>query len=339
MEDARAALAHWPVEAEPEPLTTGLINRTFVLRRGGDPIGVLQELNTRIFDPAVHEDIEAVTAHLEARGVRTPRLVRTREGALWHQDPEGGAWRVLTWVGTRTTERVADLREARSAGALLARFHGALADLDRTFRSVRTGVHDTPAHMARLEAAVDAHRAHRLWDRVAPLAEGILEGWRTWEGSLDQPERIIHGDPKIANVRFDGTAAVALIDLDTVQRGTLQVELGDALRSWCNTASEDATVPTLDLDVLTAALEGYASGAGDVRPQEWEAVVPGLERIALELASRFARDALEESWFGWDPRFGGRGEHNLVRAEGQAALARQVREARVEAERVVSRVR
>ena len=59
----------------------------------------------------------------------------------------------------------------------------------------------------------------------------------------------------------------------------------------------------------------------EVTDAEWAALVPGAERIALELSCRFALDALDESYFGWNPRFGGRGEHNLLRARGQAALA------------------
>ena len=47
----------------------------------------------------------------------------------------------------------------------------------------------------------------------------------------------------------------------------------------------------------------------------------GVEWISLELAARFAADALFESYFGWDPaRFPGRGEHNLVRARGQWSM-------------------
>jgi hypothetical protein len=54
---------------------------------------------------------------------------------------------------------------------------------------------------------------------------------------------------------------------------------------------------------------------------ERRALLAGVEWISLELASRFAADALLESYFGWDARrFPGRGEHNLVRARGQLAL-------------------
>ncbi|PKN39894.1 MAG: hypothetical protein CVU63_13700, partial [Deltaproteobacteria bacterium HGW-Deltaproteobacteria-20] len=123
---------------------------------------------------------------------------------------------------------------------------------------------------------------------------------------------------------------------------TLDVELGDAMRSWCNPASEDAVEAEFDVTVFEAAMAGYGAacrqGAGPTEA-EWRAVVPGVERVSLELAARFARDALEEAYFGWNPRFGSRGDHNLLRARGQLALARSIRSAAKQAERVIEAAR
>ena len=59
--------------------------------------------------------------------------------------------------------------------------------------------------------------------------------------------------------------------------------------------------------------------------------VDGLETISLELASRFAADAIIDAYFGWDrTRFSSRREHNLLRARGQLALSRNVRSTRAE---------
>jgi Ser/Thr protein kinase RdoA (MazF antagonist) len=330
----------WPGPVHALPATSGLINQTWIVHAGG-PVGVLQRLNTDIFDPIVHEDIEGVTAWLDTRGVPTPRLVRTREGRLWHD--ADGAWRVLTWIGDRTVDKLDRPADAREAGRLVARFHRATTDLDWRFRHTRAAFHDTQARMDQLAAAVDAHPRHRLFDAVAPLAAALLESWRTWDAGDPLPTRVVHGDLKISNVRFRGDEAVALIDLDTLGRGTLDAELGDAFRSWCNPASEDAPSAIFDLALFEAAVLGYAEGqpVGTVAvgEAEWAAVVPGVERIALELAARFARDALEESYFGFHPRYGGRGEHNLIRARGQRSLADAVRAARAPAERAVMRAR
>lgn len=335
----------WALGAEVGPvrLRDGLINPTWRLDGPSGPVGVLQELNLRVFRPEVHEDIEAVTAHLDRAGLLTPRLRRTRAGGLWHTTADGRVFRVLSWVGSRTVH-VATPALAGSAGALVARFHAAVADLDWTFRHVRVGAHDTDRHAGRLRAALAAHDGHRLGPEVRPLADAVLRAWDDLRPSMPVlPTRVVHGDLKISNVRFDDAGeAVALIDLDTFARDTLGAELGDALRSWCGTAGEDAAEASFDLEVFEAAMAGYASGAGDRGPSadEWAAVVPSVARIALELAMRFATDALEESYFGWDEaRFATRGDHNLVRARGQAALAAAVHRARTEAERRLARAR
>ena len=59
--------------------------------------------------------------------------------------------------------------------------------------------------------------------------------------------------------------------------------------------------------------------------EEWRALPAATLTIALELAARFAADALQESYFGWNAaRFGSVSEHNQVRAAGQLRLAESV---------------
>ena len=327
----------WPEPVTPVATSSGLINASWLLQSaGGGTVAVLQRLNTRVFRATVHEDIAAITAELHAQDLPTPRLITTRMGELY-VELEGAVWRALTPVGSRTIDTVTHPDEARSAGALVARFHGALAGFQWTFRHVRPGAHDTDGHLRTLQAAVDDQRHHRLHAPVARLAEELAAAWSTLRSDLPElPTRVIHGDLKLSNVRFDGREAVALIDLDTMAYGTLDVELGDALRSWCGAAGEDVAEASFDLEIFTAAMTGYASARGPWGPtaEEWQAIVPGTQRIATELAMRFAADALNERYFGWDrARFPAAGEHNLLRARGQASLARAVALARAEAER------
>src|SRR5262249_38459417 len=136
--DAATVLAEWGLgDARIERAPTGLINDTWIV----DGEWVLQRVHP-IFGAAVLDDIEAVTAHLAARGLETPRLVRTRAGALGSVGPDGRLWRVMTYVAGHTVERVGSPALAGAAGALVARFHAGLADLDWEYRFVRAGVHD-----------------------------------------------------------------------------------------------------------------------------------------------------------------------------------------------------
>ena len=336
---AARVLRRWEglADAHLSPASEGLINQTIIVQRPDGRRFVLQRLHP-IFGARLHLDIEAVTAHLARRGVVSPRLVPTRDGALWHEEQEEGLWRVQTHLPGRTVGRVTGPVMAREAGALLGRFHAALADLDHEFHFVRKA-HGLPLHAARLREALERHGDHRLQDRVAPLADALLrlaEGLPIFDGL---PQRITHGDPKISNVLFlpPDDRAHALVDLDTLGRLDLPTELGDAFRSWCNPAGEDGGPPTLAPALFEAAIGGYGTTARDlVTPKERDLLVTGLLTICTELAMRFAADALNESYFGWNPdRYPTRGDHNLHRAQVQHTLARSVLAQRSQAEAIV----
>jgi Ser/Thr protein kinase RdoA (MazF antagonist) len=325
-------LAHYPAwaDATVTPLPGGLINRTLLLERGGEK-AILQRVSP-IFSPRIHENIAAVTARLVEAGVVTPRLVVTRSGATHVVTSDVGAgdavWRVLTHVAGAGFDAVSTPPQARSAGVLIARFHRALDGLAHEFVGMRTNVHDTSAHLGRLAEAATTRRQHRLAADVRALADDIATAAEALPLLPALPPRICHGDLKFNNIVFAGREppaserAICLIDLDTVGPLSLAYELGDAWRSWCNRAGEDDAEARLDLDVLRASLEGYREGLGAALDAEARhALVLGVEWVSLELAARFAADALLETYFGWDPRrFPGRGEHNLERARGQWSL-------------------
>ncbi len=316
----------------------GLINLTWY---AGEPVlWVVQRLHPA-FRAEVHLDIDAVTAHVAARGMITPRLLPPDTGGLCITTAEG-VFRAMNYVPGRTLHRVHSPALAHAAGALVARFHRAVDDLEWDYQHVRPGAHDTALHMERLAQALASGSALAqasgtgLADEARFVAEDILARWRSFE-MADLPTRHCHGDLKISNLRFDDAGeGVCVLDLDTLSALPLDVELGDALRSWCNPRGEDDTATYLDADVFAAAIQGYAA----VRPlssAEREALVGAAERIALELASRFCRDVWDDSYFGWNQqRFQSRPEHNLFRARGQLSLACSARDQRSDLARVLN---
>jgi len=332
----------WPQVPHLAPADSGLINQSWIVHGKDAPMGVLQWLNTRIFSPKVHEDIDAVTRHLQKKEVPTPRLIPTLSGEIFHTDAEGGVWRCLSWIGDQTFHKVTEPRLAESAGAAVAKFHSALADFSWEFRSVRGRFHDTPKHLAALSSALEKHPDHRLYSRVSLLAETLFAECSRLPHTTSLPTRVVHGDLKISNIRFQSNEALALIDLDTLAWGTLDAEMGDAFRSWCNPASEDEASPKFSLEIFEAGVVGYLHGAKQcgfgILPQEIHSFLPGTLRICLELAARFAADALEESYFGFNARYGTRGDHNLLRAKGQMSLALSLAEQRGTVETLLHRL-
>lgn len=318
---------------------SGLINQTYAVETGPAGRFVLQRLHP-VFRPEVNEDIDAVTRHLEARGLVTPRLIPTRAGSLWVEH-DGAAWRAMTWVEGAGLDYLKNPGQAREAGRMLAQFHSAVSDLQHRFRGARIGVHDTARHLDNLRIALADHRTHARFGAVEPVAQQILAAAVTLQPLPGTPERIVHGDPKVNNILFapDGSRAICLIDLDTLTHMALPLELGDAFRSWCNPAGEDRTRAWFSLELFEAAVAGYAIGApGLATAVESQSIVTATQTIYIELAARFCADALNESYFGWNPEdFGSRSEHNQIRAESQLNAARSLQQQQAAAEAVVGK--
>ncbi|MCY4165944.1 MAG: phosphotransferase [Gammaproteobacteria bacterium] len=304
-----------------ESIDHGLINRTWRVRASDGESYALQRLSA-ILGAEVHPDIEAVSAHIAAKGMPTPRLLRTAGGDLCVKR-EDGIWRMLTWLEGEFRNRLESAAQAAQAGALLARFHCALDDFDQPFASQRRPIHEPSRRFAELDRALAGHPDHplraeadALRRRTLAIAAGLPPMPRT-------PLRVAHGDPKINNMLFTPEGeGLAMVDLDSLGRLSLPYELGDAFRSWCNPAGEDSEDTAFSAELFEAARTGYLEVASFVTEEERSSLVDATLWITLELASRFAADILNNRYFGWNPkRFASRAEHNLVRARGQLRLA------------------
>lgn len=311
-----------PVQA----LAGGLINDTFALGRQH----ILQRLH-KIFAAVVNDDIAALTPHLRAAGVSAPTLVRARDGQTYAHVITGdpavfGVWRIMDRLPGTTRHRLENLDQAQSAGKLIARFHNALSGIEHQFAFTRPGAHNTDLHLANLRRAVAAHPQHQRIADITDYMRELGQRWQNWGPLPLLPQRIIHGDLKVSNLLFDGDEATVVLDLDTLANSTLDIELGDAMRSWCNSGTEDDAAPSFDLATYLAAMDGYFSTVGPWLTSAERASLPRATlRIALELSMRFAADVLNDSYFGWnDKKFASRSEHNLVRARNQLGLARDI---------------
>ncbi|HPG27230.1 MAG TPA: aminoglycoside phosphotransferase family protein, partial [Myxococcota bacterium] len=231
---------------------------------------------------------------------------RARRGAVGVDAGPHGRWRLMEDLGGVCFERLASLEQARSAGRLVGRFHGALRDFDGELAPMGIPYRDTPAYLKALRHALATRKDHRLAARVRPLGEAVLAAFESLGPPAEGlPQRVIHGDLKLANVLFEGPQppardrAFALIDLDTLMRGPLWMELGDVWRSWCNPSGEETAGAGFDLAAFEASWRGFVEGhAEPLETAELESLETAAERITLEVCARFVTDALEECYFG-----------------------------------------
>lgn len=316
-----------------EAYGNGRINETYLAAGRSGGRYVLQKLS-RIFAPSVLFDIAEMTAAMKRAGFLTTELILTKDGKLGleQKNPETGTidvWRMLTFIPGRTIEAGIKDAEAREAMRLIGAFHHAFAEHPYEFRHVRDGFHDTPKIMRGLRETIDEYRGTRKHEALAALGEQILDAYNAMPHAWAYlPKRVIHGDPKLNNVRFDehSTRAIALIDLDTMGRHSAVVDIADAARSWANTAPEDnADESRFDLNIFRTMMEGYSERAAFLTEEERQAIPNAIAQIALELAARFVTDAYRESYFTLDrTNYPDLFTQNSVKARAQFALSKDV---------------
>ena len=321
-----AAYAVNPVQIR--SVDTGLINRTYRVTGENGLDYILQAVN-RMFPPEMNLDIDVVTRHLEKSGLLTPRLLPDCRGMVYYQE-DGRVWRLFNHIGGNIHERPEQPEMAGAAGAMLGRMHAALALLDYELQAIRPATHDTAHHTSRLKNTLENNHSHTRYAAIKPLGEVILMRLERLPALPAVTARMVHGDPKISNFIFssDNREVVCMVDFDTLSRMPVYLEMGDALRSWCNPAGEDSTDAYFSMAHCRAALGAYARHAGELLTrEEWLAIPAATLTIYLELAARFCADALNEDYFSWDPkRFSSHSEHSEIRARGQFNAANSLLE-------------
>jgi Ser/Thr protein kinase RdoA (MazF antagonist) len=322
-------------------LSGGLLHRSFHVR-AGDSDYVLQRVSD-VFAPEIHDNIESVSQHLKRRGFETSTLLPARDGATSALIGSQGRWRLMPHLGGASFRRLQSVEQAVSAGRLVGRFHAAMRDFDEPLAPMGIPYRDTPHYLRALREALDTKGDHRLSAEVSPLGQRIFEAFAELGEPLGVENRVIHGDLKLDNLLFESVEppgrdrAFALIDLDTLMRAPLWVELGDAWRSWCNAAGEDTRDARFEMSFFEASTRGFFEGYAMPLPSaELDSLATATERVSLELCARYVTDALEENYFNWDESsFPARGEHNVVRAFGQWAFYEAIRACRREREEIL----
>ncbi len=345
---------HAPGAVSISVLGQGNINDTWLVR-SADGAFVLQRLNSQVF-PHPHwimANLATLSRHLlekeEPCGQRweNSSLLPTRSGAPFYTDHAGHTWRAMSYIdGTITHPAISTSARARQVGWALGHFHHLLADLPaEKLHDTLPGFHVLPQYLQSFDQALDqaATRGsgdlHFCLDFVAARRSGadLLERARR-RGKITV--RVVHGDPKAANILFDAATdlAVSLIDLDTVGPGLPLSDIGDCLRSCCNVLGEEAgnvSAVEFDVEICRAILAGYFSGAGALLSgHERGLIFETLRLTAFELGLRFVSDYLAGNRYFKVSH----GEENLGRALVQFHLVQSIERQQTEIEAIIREI-
>lgn len=146
------------------------------------------------------------------------------------------------------------------------------------------------------------------------------------------PRRVTHNDTKLNNIMIDKVTnkALGLIDLDTVMKGSLLYDYGDALRCGASTAEEDDVNlenVKVNMEFFKVFTRGYLSEVkGIIVDEEIKKLVYSFFLMCFEVGMRFLTDYIDgDRYFKLNhEQKQKRPKINLERARNQLKLAYEV---------------
>ena len=341
-------------------IKTGHINSTYLVEFP-DCRYILQLLNVNVFQSpfGVMNNVNLVTDHIKKRVIYEGRnlqksvlnFVKTRYGqTLAIVDDE--YWRCMEFVeGGKTYERIENEALFEEAGKAVGDFQYLLHDfhtrlLDDTIKHF----HDTSYRYERFKELLKENQNNPRVEECKKEInfikkhKGIMDYITSRIGSKEFPRRVCHNDTKMSNIMIDENTGkfMCLIDLDTVMKGSLLYDYGDALRMGASTAAEDdpdLSHVGINLRLIDAFTRGFLY---ETRPRnntvyitetEINSLYYGYLIITLELGMRFLHDYIDnDRYFKIDTN---RPKHNLERARNQLKLVEEIEKYKDDIENII----
>ncbi|MEN9597984.1 MAG: hypothetical protein RL596_295 [Bacteroidota bacterium] len=318
-------------------IQSGLINTTYkVVTNKGNFI--VQQLNTTVFKEvaSIASNIAQVGNFLQQNHplyLFTHPLVNKNGSTLFYNNVH--VYRVFAFIeNTNTIRATSNEMEAYEAAQQFALFTQKLVEFDITkLHETIPQFHNLSLRFRQFEQAVNANNDSRK-TKATTLIRHLLqkkEIVQLYESFTQQPQaikRVMHHDTKISNVLFDRAGkGLCVIDLDTIMPGYLFSDVGDMLRTYLTSATEEEA----DLDKIIIrrpfiiAIEmGYLKGLGiEINSFERDNFYL-FGRIMIYMQTlRFLTDYLEHDRYYGQKKEG----HNLNRALNQFRLLQLFEEA------------
>ena len=259
----------------------------------------------------LQNNIRIVTSHIREKLIASgetdvERKVLTflpaKDGKFYHFDGDS-YWRVCLYISDSKTHEEVNPEYSFEAGKAFGSFQKMLSDIpEGTIGEIIPNFHNMEFRLQQFKEAIEANVAGRL-DEARELVDELLERSETYciqeqlyrEGKLKK--RINHCDTKVNNILFDKEGKVlCVIDLDTVMPGFVLSDIGDFIRTGCNTGAEDdenLDRIQVNMEIFKAYTRGYMETAKDfLSPLEIKMLPYGGRLLTYMQTVRFLTDYL-----------------------------------------------
>jgi N-acetylhexosamine 1-kinase len=306
---------------------SGLINSTYKIETADEDY-ILQKMNQVVFPniKALLNNKIKTTCYLNANGFPTLTFIANRVGRFYSEQGET-IWQLSTYIPSVVLDRIDSNAVASQVGAYLAKFHTALlnfpvSELEYTIPDF----HNTIKRFCDFEESIIKASPERLTQAKESIAflYSNFENVQAVANAINSgriPLRVVHNDTKVGNMLFDENGNIlCIIDFDTVMPGSIFHDVGDALRTGTNTATEeekDLSKVCFDIEIYEAFMKAYVREASSFMSEdESKNIHLSLPLILFEQACRFLGDYLNnDSYYTTTYE-----DQNLVRAKTQIKL-------------------
>ena len=325
-----------------EELNSGHINDTFLIKTKQKPYCILQKINKNVFPKAkelienkvyVSKHLQHKLRHLNQEEIQQKVLcfVKAKDSTFFYEDVEGSFWNASIFIEDSVTYlKAKNSFIAFEAGKVTGEFLELTKDIDlANIYTIIEDFHSVKERYNQFKKAFKnaSERKINQSNELIQFIEEHIEEMKQLDAAIAQkllPLRLTHNDTKISNILFSKEdKAMCLIDTDTVMKGVLHFDYGDAIRTLCNTADEDE-IDVNKIDFNFEFFKNYTKGFfqefKSVTQQEMNLLPISIKILPFIMGMRFFTDYLNDNKY-----FKVRHQnHNLDRAINQFTLVKKI---------------
>lgn len=316
---------------------TGLINHTWTVEQHGKKY-ILQRINTHVFTKpeAIADNISRIAAYLAEQAPDyffvAPVVASDGQQLITLEGDQGGSFRLFPFVpGSHSKAVATSAGQAFEAARQFGKFTRLLSGFDaRSLHMTIPGFHDLSLRYRQFLQALETGNADRIRESAELIhyleaASHLVDRYVAIQQDAHFKVRVTHHDTKISNVLFnDADRALCVIDLDTVMPGYFISDVGDMMRTYLPTVSEEEKdLSRMDVreDMYHAIVEGYQQEMGEeLTSQEKQAFFYAGQFMIYMQAIRFLADHINDDIY-YGAQYPG---HNYIRAGNQVVLLQKL---------------